>query len=116
MSLLDKLESLGVDLQDADKRFNHNTSFYERLLKKFPAQMVNLPVLTCYNEGDLKAALENAHTIKGMTGNLSITPLYNAYSDAVTLMRANDYPAAIDKIKDIEELQNQIIDTINQYQ
>lgn len=115
MSLLNELEALGVDIDDADRRLNHNMGLYEKLLKKFPAQVEMLPILSCYDEGDHTAALEHAHTMKGMTSNLSMTPLSNAYSDAVTLMREDNYPAAIEKVKGVMELQSQIIDIINKY-
>lgn len=116
MNLLDELEKLGVDISDADKRLNHNITLYEKLLKKFPHQVEILPVLSCYENGDYKAALENAHTMKGMTSNLSMISLYNAYSEAVSLMRHDEYPEAIEKVRGIIELQQQIIDTINKYQ
>lgn len=116
MNLLDDLEKLGVDITDASKRLNNNMVLYEKLIKKFPNQVEKLPVLSCYENDDLQSALNNAHTMKGVTGNLSIIPLYDAYSDAVTLMRKDEYPDAISKIQNVISLQQQIIDTINKYQ
>ena len=90
MSLLTELQTFHVDIQDGLRRFMNNTALYEKMLKKFPAAAEGLPVQEHFDSGNLETALANAHTLKGMTGNLSLTPLYESYTEIVALLRAND--------------------------
>ena len=51
--------------------------------------------------GDRKEAFEAAHSLKGVLGNLSLTPLYEPTSEMTELLRAGadaDYPACLAKI------------------
>ena len=40
------------------------------------------------NSGDMKAAFEAAHGLKGVLGNLALTPMYNPVSEMTELLRA----------------------------
>ncbi len=89
MALLDELKELKVNTDEAILRFMNNSSLYERMLLKLPPNIEKLEVLSYIESGDYKTATENAHTIKGMVGNLSVTPLYTAYTEIVNLLRAD---------------------------
>lgn len=115
MNLLEELQVLGVDIQDALKRFVNNAALYEKMLKKFPAAANDLPVESNFASGNLDIALANAHTLKGMTGNLSLTPLYNAYTDIVAFLRANNPEEARQLLTDIIPVQEKIIACIEKY-
>ena len=50
---------------------------------------------------DLKAAFEAAHALKGVLGNLSLTPLYTPVVEITELLRSNtdmDYKSLLDTI------------------
>lgn len=89
MALLDELKDLKVNTDEALNRFMNNSSLYERMLLKFPPNLEKLEVLSFIEAGDVKTATENAHTLKGIAGNLSLTPLYTAYTEIVNLLRAD---------------------------
>jgi len=108
MDLLTELQSLGVDVQDGLKRFAGSAALLEKMLKKFPAASADLPVLVHFESGDLDKALANAHTLKGMTGNLSLTPLFTAYTEIVTLLRASQPEKAKALLLDILPVQEKI--------
>lgn len=116
MSLLDALKTYDVDVQDGLKRFVNNAALYEKMLKKFPAAAKDLPVMPHFEAGDLDAALANAHTLKGMTGNLSLTPLYTAYTEIVALLRASKPEEARAMLADILPVQEGIIACIESNQ
>lgn len=59
--------------------------------------------------------IESAHAIKGATGNLSLTPLYKAYTDIVDLLRQDKPEEARKVLLDILPVQAQIIEVINKY-
>lgn len=112
MSLTEKLKEYGVNVAEALERFMGNEAIYERTLKKFPAAVETHPVAEVIKSGDSKTAVANAHTLKGVTGNLSITPLYTAYVEIVNLLRADENEKALAMLEDILPLQEKIVDCI----
>ena len=53
---------------------------------------------------DLDGAFQAAHTLKGVSGNLGLTPLYEVVCDIVEPLRhgekRSDYPAMLEKIEE----------------
>lgn len=115
MDLISELNALGVDTQEAIARLNNNSAFYIRMLGKFTGELENHEVMSHIESGDLEAAVSNAHTLKGLTGNLSLTPLYDAYTDIVALLRANDPVKAKQVLTDILPTQSDIVACIEKY-
>ncbi len=113
MSLTEKLKEYGVNVAEALERFMGNEAIYEKTLKKFPAAAESHTVVEYIKSGDSKTAVANAHTLKGVTGNLSMTPLYTAYVDIVNLLRAGENDKALAELEKILPLQEKIIDCIN---
>ena len=115
LDLLTELKGMGTNIDEGIERCMNNVGLYEKLLKKVPQNMEKLEVLSYFESGDYETALMNAHTIKGVAGNLSLTPLFSAYSDIVNLLRA-DMPDEAKKILvGILPLQGQIVDCIKKY-
>ena len=59
--------------------------------------------------------IEKAHAIKGATGNLSLTPLHNAYDEVVNLLRAGKPEEARKVLRDILPVQNEIYACIKRH-
>ena len=56
--------------------------------------------------GDLKTAFESAHALKGVLGNLSLTPLYDKVSEITELLRARtetDYSPLLSEISALRD-------------
>ncbi|MBQ4347529.1 MAG: hypothetical protein IJC39_03695 [Firmicutes bacterium] len=115
MSLLTELQEFEVDIQDGLKRFANNTALFEKMLKKFPPAAEDLPVAIYFESGDLETAVANAHTLKGITGNLSLTPLYKAYTDIVALLRESKPDEAKEILLGIIPVQEKITACIKKY-
>ena len=115
MSLLEELAALGADLEDALARFMDNSALYEKMLKKLPPMLEQVPVLEYIESGDMDTALSNAHTIKGVVGNLSLVPLHDAYTEIVDLFRDGDIDKAKEVLKGILGTQQDMVDCINKY-
>ena len=115
MAMIDELIPFGIDVNDAMERFAGSMALYEKMLKKLPENAAKLDAVTPFRGGDYGTALANAHTMKGLTGNLSITPLFNAYDNAVKLFRADRPMEAGAEIEKIIPLQNQIVIIISKY-
>jgi hypothetical protein len=112
MSLINSLKELGADTDDGLKRFMNNSSLYEKMLGKLPKHVRELEVMPYFESHDYQKALENAHTLKGVMGNLSITPLYVAYTDIVALLRKDDPDSAKHILADVLPTQERIISCI----
>ncbi|MBD5462959.1 MAG: hypothetical protein HDR24_07855 [Lachnospiraceae bacterium] len=115
MSMISELQELGADVNDAMQRFMNNASLYERMLKKLPATVKDKPVMEFIESGDIKTAIENAHTLKGVMGNLSVSPLYKAYTDIVNLLREDKPGEAKSILEGCIPVQEQVMACIEKY-
>lgn len=109
MDLINELETLGVNTKEALARFMNNSGLYVRMLGKFPAAVKEADVPAHFEAKDYVTAVATAHTLKGVTGNLSLTPLYKAYTDIVALLRADEPEKAEAILKEILPVQEKII-------
>ncbi len=115
MDLIAELKEMKVDTDEAINRFMNNSALYEKMLLKVPANIEKLPVLSFMDAGDYSTAVANAHTIKGVAGNLSLTPLYTAYTEIVNLLRADKPDEARKVLVDILPVQEQMVSCIKKY-
>ena len=83
------LAACGGDYEGTMRRLMGNEMLFYRLLPKvFDENFQNLEdALTL---GDLDAAFDAAHTLKGVSGNLGLTSLYNAVCEIVEPLRRKD--------------------------
>ncbi|MCH5324975.1 MAG: hypothetical protein J1E39_07135 [Eubacterium sp.] len=112
MGMIEQLKELGVNIDEGLNRFMGNAALYERMLLKLPANVRAQEVLKHFEDGDFQAALEAAHNLKGVTGNLSVTPLYEAYTEAVKLLRENEPEKAKAVVENIQPVEEQILNCI----
>ena len=98
---LDDLRAFGADVETGMARCMDNEAFYLRLVdtvkqeKKFDVLEQSIAA------GDLDAAFEAAHSLKGVLGNLSLTPLYEPMNEITELLRSRqdiDYSALLKQI------------------
>ena len=109
MSMLDELKALGVNIEDALQRFMNNSALYEKMLGKLVNNVKDIKVLPSIEAGDYSAACDAAHTLKGVMGNLSITPLYKSYTQIVNLLRENNPEEAKKILLETIPVQDEII-------
>lgn len=115
MSLIEDIGKLGVNVEDGLVRFMNNASLYERMLKKLPAVLEKSRVMPCFESGDLETAYSNAHTIKGVVGNLSVEPLFAGYSGIASLLREGKNDEAKALLEKTLEQERPIVECIKKY-
>lgn len=115
MGMIEELKELGADTEDALKRFLNNEALYEKMLKKLPDSLNGKRVSEAIEAGNIDSAIEIAHTFKGVLGNLSITPLYEAYTKIVALLRQGSPEEAKIILEDNFPLEEQVIACIEKY-
>ncbi|QNL44415.1 Hpt domain-containing protein [Oscillibacter hominis] len=102
-SFQEVFEGYGADYQTTMSRFLGNEEMYLRFLNML-FQDDNLQKLgEAIEHGDLTAAFEAAHTLKGVTGNLGLTPLYKEVCAIVEPLRnreERDYSQAYQRVQE----------------
>ena len=115
MNLLEELGHMGVDVEQGLDRLMGNTALYEKMLVMLLDMLKNSMVTPEFDSDNYGEVIEKAHAIKGATGNLSITPLYKAYSEVVRLLRENNPEQAKDILREIQPVQTEIMNCIEKY-
>jgi FOG: HPt domain len=115
MGLLEDLKALNVNVDEGLERMMGNSSLYERMLVKFIKVMNDLEVSPDFDNNDYAEIIEKTHTIKGASGNLSITPIYEAYTEIVNLLRSDKPDEAKQILRDILPVQKEILACIEKY-
>lgn len=82
-----KLRQYGADFDVALGRMDHDEEFYLECLKTFDEDPSYLELKAALEQKDCTAAFNCAHTLKGVAGNLGLTPLYQVICDLVEPLR-----------------------------
>ncbi|MEQ2445047.1 Hpt domain-containing protein [Pseudoflavonifractor sp. CLA-AP-H29] len=106
------LAAAGIDVDEALERFMGSEAMLTRFLKKFPADPGFSALAAALAAGDQEGAVNAAHTLKGLCGNLSIKPLFTGFDRQVALMRAGDWAAAAAMMPQLTEDYNRTVEAI----
>lgn len=115
MSLLEELRALDVDVDGGLKRISGNEKLYIKLLGSFTKSIDTYKVDADFDGNEYNDIIEKAHALKGVSGNLSITPVYEAYTKVVDLLRAGKPEEARPILKEVLPIQEKIIACIEKY-
>lgn len=77
-TLADKLASYGIDLADAEDRFDGNMDLYKRMALEYEKDDHLVSLEAAMEVKDYDEAYKQAHALKGVAGNLSFVNLYKA--------------------------------------
>lgn len=90
---LDALRAYGANTAEGVARCMNNEPFYLRMIAMALADK-NFDALTAaMDAGDVAAAFEAAHALKGSIGNVSLTPIYRPLCELTELLRGKSMPA-----------------------
>lgn len=93
----------GADIDGAVRRFAGNEALYKKFLYKFLQDKTYESLSEAVKNGDTEEAMRASHTLKGITGNLGLNPLFSLCSDYVNAIRSGE----LSKLPDLYE-KNQI--------
>jgi HPt (histidine-containing phosphotransfer) domain-containing protein len=89
-----------IDVEDGRKRVMNNAKLYAKLLTKFRDETKIEPIFTALEAGDYEKAQVEAHTVKGITANLSIIELNLKIVELEAQIKAKSVsPDAIEAVK-----------------
>ncbi|MCL1855435.1 MAG: Hpt domain-containing protein [Clostridia bacterium] len=109
---LRKLTDFGMDVTGTMARFGGNEALMMRFLLGFPKDQTMGSLRDAMASGDREAQKVAAHSLKGLSGNLGLTPVFEASTAMMNALRASEdtdvtglyealdqaYQAAIDMI------------------
>lgn len=102
MLTIDALRAYGADVDSGLARCMNNEQFYLMLVQKSLDEPNFEKLYDALAQDDLTAAFEAAHGLKGVLGNLSLTPLFAPMSELTEHLRAKeqmDYADYVDAVK-----------------
>ena len=114
-----QLEENGADVEATLKRFMGNDAIYLKFLGKFPNDPNYANLGSNMESGNFEEAYKCAHALKGVVGNLGLTPIFDNVSVLVEELRnkANadvDAAAAGEEWQKIKTVYEQFIGIINE--
>lgn len=114
-----RLEECGADVETTLKRFMGNDAIYQKFLGKFPGDPNYAKLGTNIEAGAFEEAYKCAHALKGVVGNLGLTPIYEKVSTLVEELRNKasedvDAARANELWQEIKKVYEQFIDVINE--
>ena len=89
-SLLRELELWGCDVDGAMNRFLNDQSLYENCLRMLAEDSGFQELKQALLAGDVKAAFDSAHTLKGVIANMGLTPMSQIIVNMVETLRAGN--------------------------
>ena len=103
MLTLDKLKEFGADTDEGLARCMNNEDFYLKMVGMGIADERFESIRGVLEAKDYTTAFDMAHALKGVLGNLALTPIYEPMSEMTELLRAKkadvDYLSYYDKMK-----------------
>lgn len=116
MNLLQELENMEVNVQEALDRVMGDADLFELMLGMFVDVVEEKPIeLADFDAPDLDELIKHVHTLKGTTGNLSIMPLYEGYNKILGLLRNSQPHPAKELMAELLPVQAKIIECIKKY-
>lgn len=115
MTFLEELHQLGIDIDSGVQRLLNKEELYIKMLCRFPDVVRDCSLAQFLKKGEIVTAQQNAHTLKGVAGNLSIIPLYEAYSKIDYKLRDGDIDGAREIYNNIFPTETNILTCITRH-
>ena len=106
MLTIEKLRNYGANVEEGMARCMNNEAFYLRLVNMAAEDKGFDRLRTAVESGDKKECFEAAHALKGMLGNLALTPMAEPASEMTELLRTGvdtDYQSWLKQILEQKE-------------
>lgn len=88
MLTIDALREYGANVDEGLGRCMGNEALYLKLVNTIPTEKNFETLKKSLDNNDLESAFDAAHALKGITGNLALTPLYGPIVEITELLRA----------------------------
>lgn len=106
MLTIDKLKEFGADTSEGLSRCMGNEDFYLKMVSMGIADERFETIRGVLEKGDYDAAFDMAHAIKGVLGNLALTPIFGPVDEMTEHLRARDKD--VDYMSYCKEMEDQL--------
>ena len=106
MLTIEKLQEYGVNTKEGLARCMNNANFFMRMIGMGLKNDSFEKLGKALEDNNLDEAFEQAHALKGVVGNLALTPIYNPLAEMTEMLRAKkdvDYIAMYAPIKELRD-------------
>lgn len=110
MITIEKLKEFGVDTKEGLTRCMNMESFYFKMIQMGLSDAHFESLAESLEKGNLEEAFEAAHALKGILGNLALTPIYNPLADMTEMLRAKEEADYVTIYKPIKEMRDKLLE------
>lgn len=103
MLTLEGLKNLGVNTDEGLERCLDDEEFYLSLVEVAPEEEELNKLDSELKNGNIQSAFEVAHALKGVYGNMALTPLYKPMVQLTEILRNNSTDNSDILMKEIKE-------------
>ncbi len=109
MLTVEKLRGWGANVDEALVRCLNNETFYLMLVNKAMRDASFDKLKEAVEAGDLEKGFDYAHSLKGVTANLALTPIFKPIEQITDLLRSRTETDYTPLLKEIEEKSRQLM-------
>ncbi|MBD5093145.1 MAG: Hpt domain-containing protein [Subdoligranulum sp.] len=114
MNLMEELNALGANTKEGMGRVMDDADLYKMMLGMFVDSLEKEPIsVEEFDGASLDELCRKVHTLKGTTGNLSLTPLFDAYMEILGLLREGNGAEAKKLYLKMMPVQQAFVECIN---
>ena len=110
-----KLQTAGIDAESAIQRFMGNEALYEKFALQFLEDPTYDTLLDAIANREVQEAFAAAHTLKGISGNLSFSNLYVLRGMMTELLRKEELGAAKEYIPELERVYQTVQNALEEW-
>lgn len=108
----EELEKCGINYRQGMIRFMNNETLFEKFLLKFKDDKSYFQLKQALEQKNCERAFHEAHTLKGLAGNLAMDALAKVTSDVTEALRAGNLELGSQLLCHVEKQYEQIIQFI----
>lgn len=109
MLSIERLQEYGVNTKEGLARCMNMEKFYFRMLGMGLKNDSFEKLGKALEDGNLEEAFEQAHALKGVVGNLALTPIFVPLSEMTEMLRAKKDADYVTMYKPIKELRDKLV-------
>lgn len=116
MSFFEELKDLGVDVDEGLERVLDDEPLYKTMLGMYIDKVNSNPIaMDDFAADSLDTLIERVHILKGLTGNLAMTPLFGGYLQMLDFLRTAHPREAAKEYERLLPTQTAIMDCIKRH-
>ncbi len=110
------LAPYGIDYDEAMERMGGSIDFFKQLAMKYLNDTHYVDLVAAMEAKDYSEADEAAHTLKGVSGNLSMTTLYKAATAVSDALFQGEYQAAEALMPQVKAAHEKAVEGLEKWQ